>query len=340
MHHNLTSNYYRSIYCILLGLFLAMPTSSLLAQEPTAENVDLNSIEQKASFLRVAKSDGKPISLQTSISRFRPKTGDLVVDLIGAIHIGESSYYKNLNRQFELYDVVLYELVAPKGTRIPRGGKPASQLSSNPLSIVGWMQGQAQQYLGLGSQLNLIDYQKKNLVHADLSPAEMARKMEQRGDTAWSIGMSAMQEIMQKQRQLMEKNSKNQSFQSLQEMSSLEVFAMLENPLQLKQFLAEQFAQTGRETGLGTKLDQLIIADRNEAAMKVLDEQIKKGKTKIAIFYGAAHMPDFEDRLVNDFRLHKTKQVWVDAWDLTQSKGKSLGGVSSSLMNIFKELAK
>ena len=50
--------------------------------------------------------------------------------------------------------------------------------------------------------------------------------------------------------------------------------------------------------------------------MKVLQKEIAAGKKKVAIFYGAAHMPDFEQRLTADFGLRKTKQVWVDAWDL------------------------
>ena len=74
-------------------------------------------------FLRVTNdASGEPLALQTAITRYRPAKGDLVVDLIGAVHIGEREYYRQLNTQFELYDVVLYELVAPQGTRADAGG--------------------------------------------------------------------------------------------------------------------------------------------------------------------------------------------------------------------------
>ena len=44
----------------------------------------------------------------------------LYVDLIGAIHIGDKAYYQQLNKDFSAYDALLYELVAPQGTRVPK----------------------------------------------------------------------------------------------------------------------------------------------------------------------------------------------------------------------------
>ena len=52
--------------------------------------------------------------------------GDVQVDLVGAVHVGEKSYYAALNECFKKYDAVLYELVAPPGTRIPKGAKPGA----------------------------------------------------------------------------------------------------------------------------------------------------------------------------------------------------------------------
>ena len=83
---------------------------------------------------------------------------------------------------------------------------------------------------------------------------------------------------------------------------------MLSNPQQLKLTLAKQFASGGAlEAGLGGTLNQILIQDRNQAAMKVLESEIQKGNKKLAIFYGAAHMPDFEKRLFDEFGMRKTK---------------------------------
>jgi hypothetical protein len=70
------------------------------------------------------------------------------------------------------------------------------------------------------------------------------------------------------------------------------------------------------ESGLGPTLGQLLISDRNQAATEVLQQQLADGKSRIGIFYGAAHMPDFEKRLVNELGMRKTEQAWVQAWDL------------------------
>ena len=60
----------------------------------------------------------------------------------------------------------------------------------------------------------------------------------------------------------------------------------------------------------------LLVADRNKKACQVLTRQIVAGQKKLAIFYGAAHMPDFDRRLLRDFGLERQGQEWLTAWDL------------------------
>jgi len=88
-------------------------------------------------------------------------------------------------------------------------------------------------------------------------------------------------------------------------------------------------------------LNQLIVTDRNMAALQVLQKEIVKGKKKIAIFYGAAHMPDFEKRLGDQFGLEKTQQAWLDAWDLTKAgKKPATSGTTKMLFRLLDELGK
>ena len=51
--------------------------------------------------------------------------------------------------------------------------------------------------------------------------------------------------------------------------------------------------------------------------MKVFQREIAGGRKKIAIFYGAAHMPDFAERLQGEFGLMRSDTRWLTAWDLT-----------------------
>jgi hypothetical protein len=59
---------------------------------------------------------------------------------------------------------------------------------------------------------------------------------------------------------------------------------------------------------------------RNDACIEVLQQQIAAGKKRIAIFYGSAHMPDFERRLLDNFGMQRHSIRWFDAWDLTSEK--------------------
>ena len=71
--------------------------------------------EKTSKFIRILDDErGQPAAMQTAITSYRPAKGDLVVDLIAAIHLGDRSYYDALNKQFESYDALLFELVAPR----------------------------------------------------------------------------------------------------------------------------------------------------------------------------------------------------------------------------------
>ena len=62
-----------------------------------------------SSFTRFVE-DETGARLQTGIGSYRNKDG-VTVDLIGAIHIADRAYYERLNRRFERYPAMLYEMV-------------------------------------------------------------------------------------------------------------------------------------------------------------------------------------------------------------------------------------
>lgn len=322
------------LFLVLSSLGLQSWLSGQNSQEIAPEkHKEAATLQSTSEFLRIRRdAEGNPVALQTAIVRYRNKKKTVLVDLIGAVHIGEAKYYKQLNHQFDQYESLLYELVAPQGTRVPRNPKSGAR-STNPISL---LQSSAQSMLGLASQLEQIDYQKKHFVHADLSPAELKEKMAERGDNALTLGLSAMADMI-RQQNLAQKRSAEQGTDAAASPESL--LELMGDPLRMKQVMAEQFASTeSLEHGLGPKLNQLIVTDRNAAAMKVLQREILDGKAKIGLFYGAAHMPDFEKRLMKDLGLEPGEHVWVDAWDLTQSSAKTGGGAGSMLMKLLEDL--
>src|SRR5262245_57104419 len=140
-------------------------------------------------FVRVKRTEDKrPAAMQTAVVRYQsPKRPGVEVDLVGAVHIGDKSYYEELNKLFETYDVVLYELVAPEGTRVPKGGRTGPNLHP-----IGMMQDGMSTILELAHQLNCIDYTKKNFVHADMSPEDFSKSMDQRGESFFQMYLRLM----------------------------------------------------------------------------------------------------------------------------------------------------
>ncbi len=187
----LSRNHALLLFWVLLSPWAASWELSR-AQEVVAEDGGTQPAKP-SQFLRLNRKGSQPISLDTAITSYRNDAG-LQVDLVGAIHVGERSYYEKLNQRFDSYEVVLYELVAPEGTVIPRGGKREG--ASNPISM---LQGSMQSLLGLESQLEQIDYTRKTLVRADMTPEQIATRMKERGDTALTITLSAMADILREQ---------------------------------------------------------------------------------------------------------------------------------------------
>jgi hypothetical protein len=200
---------------------------------------------------------------------------------------------------------VLYELVAPDGTRVPKGGKS----SGHPVAL---LQNGLKGMLGLEHQLEQVDYSKENLLHADMSPEDFAKSMEERNESF--LGMFAR---MWGQAIAQQSTQKNRT-------SDIDVLAAMFSPnrsFAMKRVMAEQFENVeGVMEALEGKDGSTIITERNKVALKKLSEQIAAGKKKIAIFYGAGHLGDMEKRLLSDeFELKRSGEQWLDAWNLTKT---------------------
>jgi hypothetical protein len=65
----------------------------------------------------------------------------------------------------------------------------------------------------------------------------------------------------------------------------------------------------------------VIISDRNAKCLRVLKKQVKRGHKMLGIFYGAAHFPDMEKRLVEK-GYQQISQEWMTAWDVPKPQKK------------------
>jgi hypothetical protein len=262
------------------------------------------------NYIRVTHdSRGNPLALETSIVRLVPEGTDhpgVSVDLISAVHVADQSYYEALNKRFADYDVVLYELVAPEGTVVPKGG---GNRNRNALSAV---QNGMKDLLALEYQLAGVDYSKKNFVHADFSPEEFSKSMEDKGESFWTIFFRLMAAGMVQQANHPE---------NANELDLMMALFDRDRAVKLKRIMAEQFADMDLlVTAFNGPEGSTLITERNKAALKVLAKEIDAGKKKIAIFYGGGHMPDMEPRVISDFHMKRDSQQWLEAWNLRDKK--------------------
>lgn len=271
------------------------------------------------SHIRVQRdAQGRPLRLQTSITSLK-EPGGARVDLVSVIHIGDADYYERLNQHFGNYESVLFEMVldVPRSVqhqnemRVMFGyekRRPQIDTSRGGRDPVSKFQKYLADLLGLSFQLKHIDYRPPNLHHADLTLEEFEEAMASRGESPASVFKKLTDSI---------KEDDPSEYKAIAKLPLIKIMAVGPTPEQrqvLKIGMAARFGQTGDHAGEieGTAL----IQDRNTKALDVLAHRVKLGEKKLAIFYGAAHMPDFVSRLKKSGWKVVSKS-WVSAWDLT-----------------------
>ena len=301
----LTSMIKLTVLNVLVCVCLTHAVPTLVAQETDAEQRATSELEV---YVRVTQGDGgSPRAMQTAIARYEGKAGTkyegIRVDLVGVVHIGEDEYYSALNRRLGKYDSVLYELVAPDGTRI----RP-QDLERNR-SLLGSMQSGMKDMLNLEYQLEKVDYMAKNFRHADMSPDEFIVDMERRGDSVAKMVARMMGAGLAS------------SAATGGDASMLFAFFSKDRSKLLKRSMAQQLVDVETVTaGFDDENgENTLIKGRNAKAFEVLEDELSKGKKRLAVFYGAGHLADMAERLEKDFEMEKKKTIWLDAWDLTSN---------------------
>ena len=311
----------RFLAVLLMGMIALVssgPAAGAVAEAPSKPAASAKKADEQKNlrqqYLRLAKDEqGKLLALEVAIVRFSkvsPKAGGrpTVVDLVGAVHIGEPEYYDQLNDEFETYDVVLFEMVAPKNVTIPKS--PQSK-NRHPVAAI---QNMMTKMLELEYQLDGVDYQSQNFVHADMSPAEFSKSMKDRGESFFGMFLRSMGYAM----------TQSSGSSGTSDAELLMALFDKNRALALKRIMAGQFQDMGGVLAILDGPDgSTLITERNKVALAVLKTQLAAGVKKVAIFYGAGHMPDMAKRLQDDFRMERKNTRWLTAWDLRGEKSKS-----------------
>jgi len=280
---------------LAIALLLVLPCCLLHAEDKKAAPPD---------YVRFVEDD-KGARLQTAVTSFVNARG-VTVDLIGAVHIADKAYYDALNKRFMTYESVLYELV---GGDFKDRAKTAKSDDGARLQWVGWLQQTMKNSLGLTGQIDGIDYTAKNFVHADMGTGEFFGTQEKKGESFLGLFFKAWTAQM-----AMEAAGERPDQPGLAKV--IEILCRKDSPTELKRLVGREFDQVEKlMAGIETDGGTVIIGDRNRVALEVLDRILAEGQSKTAIFYGAAHLPDMEERLASKGFKRKSTE-WLTAWDL------------------------
>lgn len=244
-----------------------------------------------------------PAKFETSIIRYRSPKGK-TLDLISAVHVGSASYYETLNKRFQQYDRVLFELIIPEdmvGEKLP-----AVMQSEGGLSDVQNMMARS---MGLTTQVGSIDYSADNLVHADLTAEQFYQRMKDNNENVFTY-LSKVLSGSQSSSQL------GITDQELADLSFLRLYRG-KPTAQDRKTMRKLFAHTLTEevkTG-GVFGDTTLIRDRNRAALSVLEKELEGEAEEFALYYGAAHMDGLSTHLEQEgWTLESTS--WLTAWEI------------------------
>lgn len=188
--------------------------------------------------------------------------------------------------------------------------------------------------LGLVFQKKYIHYEQDNFEHCDISVSTLQKLMKEPD----SEGKAVEDEKLQQMMSLMSGENK-------MVMGLIKFFAnMLKSNPQTQQMVRYVFARAINDQDVSQlmqkqpsleKMMVVILEKRNDYIMERLEAYLKdpqwKGK-RIAIFYGAAHLADIENRLCNQHGYRCEHQDWYT--------GMKIRGITTQVENMVNRMMK
>lgn len=299
---------------LLLLLPLVLLPLSMWAEDQSLPKSGVAKKEKKEQpdFVRFKETETSA-QLETAIKSYTNPDG-VTVDMVGVVHIADASYYEKLNEELAKFEIVLYELVGDPSALQKQKGAVESE-NANPLR---GMQKLVGSLLKLSFQLDHIDYTRSNFTHADMSVAEFREEQKARGENLMSLLGRAMKLQTNDNGGLTEKDLNIDLPQLLAMLNGSEAGAD-----SLKILMAKVFDQA---EGLIAEFEgddeanaTVLLTGRNKFIMAKLTEAMSKGKKRIAIFYGAGHLPGLDGSL-REMKFTQTAERWISAWTMKTAK--------------------
>ena len=242
------------------------------------------------------------------------------VTLLGVSHLGNKTYYKEIQKKLDRADLVLFEGVG-FGDKVPKKNEGRS-------NAVSEMQLSLARSMGLVFQLEAIRYDRAHFRNSDLSSEALMTRLKggplKAGRSGKNGSEGKSEKGDQRSKELMEALSgnsfvlnflgkalsffgKDPKFRALMKLAIVETLGAIEGDVTR---LAES---SGPDM---EKFMKVLLEDRNTIVFRDL-RKVLKGKNppkEIVVFYGAAHMPDLEKRLVEKLGFQPKRDDWLVAF--------------------------
>lgn len=297
---------------LLQGLILTVLTSRAVAD-------DYHTELHARGFLQCVNIGLWECMIKTPIVTYINDEG-VSISLVGAVHNADNSHYKSIQKELARHQIVLYEgWQSPGGSeKTERDTETESGCLAVLVRIVNFTITMVKSFLQFQhvDQWETIDYSSSRFVNADMTYRRFSKLCSERSEfyvetinafklfpryvaSAIRRGLPTTPEDFT--RFLSLPTDWPQAFRYLYARELL-----FESNNLLSSFLVTDYA---RRT--------VTIHERNRLVMDSLKRQISEGKTRIAIYYGVVHIPDFEKRLQGR-GFHFSTLRWVDCWKVTR----------------------
>ena len=295
------------------------------------------------NYIRIHKTKDSEVQFQIAIREFKPTKhspkGSPTLSLVGVAHIGEKDYFKAIQTYLAGQDCVLCEGVGFYATKADRLKKKPGAGKFGKTQAEGTSQFKIAKALGLSFQLSEINYNQKNFYNSDLSLMEFmeyfqpgtenslitgdAKKdKEAKQFMAIMAGSHLATNILQGVLNIFGKSPK---FQGMARLVLIETLGSMGNELGNIKNMPESVSD----------LMKMIITKRNKVVLQDFKTFVKeKNMESIAIFYGAAHMADFETKLCKSYHYQPAETKWLTCISVNPEKS----GLSAFDINFIRNL--
>jgi hypothetical protein len=229
-----------------------------------------------------------------------------IVILVGVIHIGEEAYYTQIQDMLDSCDQVFYEGIQWDDTfdKMQSFDEKADSLRfsgiDGGLGRVRELQMEYASALGLVYQNSVLN-PSNHWINADASFEEFSAMVNEYNERNLSLDKNSLDGDISEIKDIKTKKEKDQV-----------------KILNQRRSLAEEITNSSLRINHDEKYKdtfELFVKKRNSLAMKKIIPALET-KQSVAMLYGAAHMPDFLNRLEKNWGYKIIKHRWISAWSL------------------------